>query len=165
MHPIRRRAASVLIGLATAVVIVTTAVLPFLTPQWVGFEQGRAKATAWTGYTRAELKTATDAILADLVFLSGDFDVSVAGEPVLSERERGHMRDVRTVFTGLWLLAAASVVILGTAALRGERARVWRAIRRGALLLAGTVAVIGVIALVAFDILFELFHRIFFSSG
>ena len=44
--------------------------------------------------------TATDAILADLVVGPPDFDVAVAGTPVLIERERAHMRDVRGVFAG-----------------------------------------------------------------
>lgn len=165
MHALARPAASVLIGLATAIVIVTVAILPFLTPQWVAFEQGRASATAWTGYTTEELKLATDAILADLVFGPPDFDVEAGGTPVLVERERDHMRDVRTVFTGLWVLAAASILILLVASGRGDHATTWRAVRRGALALAGAVAVIGIVALVAFETLFDVFHRLFFPGG
>jgi integral membrane protein (TIGR01906 family) len=85
--------------------------------------------------------------------------------PVLVERERGHMRDVRTVFSGLWLLAAASVVVLLLGSRWRDRAVVWRAVRRGALVLAGAVALVGVIAVVAFDVLFEAFHRILFPAG
>jgi integral membrane protein (TIGR01906 family) len=155
----------ILIGVATAVLVITASVLPFLTPQWMAFEQGRANATAWTGYTTEELATATDAILSDLVFGPPDFDVAVNGEVVLAEREQGHMRDVRTVFTGLWLLAGASIVLLLVASLRMQRAVVWRGVRQGALTLAGAVVVIGVVALVAFDALFDLFHRIFFPGG
>jgi integral membrane protein (TIGR01906 family) len=165
VHAAARSASSILIGLATAIVVVTAAILPFLTPQWIAFEQGRANATAWTGYTTEELRTATDAILSDLVLGPPDFDVEVDGAAVLSERERGHMRDVRTVFSGLWFLAGASLVILVLASLRVERAAAWRAVRRGALVLAGVVTLIGVVALVAFDALFELFHRIFFPGG
>ena len=165
VHAILRPAVSILIGLATAILIITAAVLPFLTPQWVAFEQGRAEATAWTGYTTEELRTATDAILADLVFGPPDFDVEVAGTPVLEERERGHMRDVRTVFTGLWILAAASVAVLLIASRRGDRSAAWGVVRRGALVLAGSVAVVGVVALVAFDTLFELFHQVLFPAG
>jgi integral membrane protein (TIGR01906 family) len=156
---------STLLGVAMAIVIVTVTVLPFLTPQWVAFEQDRANATGWTGYSNEELRTATDAILSDLVFGPPDFDIEVRGEPVLVERERGHMRDVRSVFTGLWVLAAASVVLLAVVALRGDRQATWRAMRRGALLLAGVVVALGVVALVAFDALFELFHAIFFPAG
>jgi integral membrane protein (TIGR01906 family) len=159
------RLAAILVGLSTAVVIVTVAVLPFLTPQWVSFEQDRAEATAWTGFTQDELNAATGAVLSDLVFGPPDFDVSVRGEPVLDERERGHMRDVRTVFTGLWLLAAASAIVLVVAIARADRARVWRAVQAGAIGVAGAVVVLGVVALVAFDTLFELFHRLLFPAG
>jgi integral membrane protein (TIGR01906 family) len=160
-----RPATSILIGLATAIVIVTAAVLPFLTPPWIAFEQGRSNATAWTGYTTEELRTVTDGILSDLVFGPPDFAVAVNGEAVLAERERGHMRDVRTVFSGLWILAAASVAVLVVAGRRRDPGASWRAVRGGAVTLAGAVALIGVVALVAFDALFDLFHRIFFPGG
>ena len=159
------RLASLLIGLAVAVAVVTVAILPFLTPQWVAFEQGRANAAAWTGYTAEELRVVTDSIVADLVLGPPDFDAEVRGGPVLVERERGHMRDVRSVFVGLWVLAAASVVVLLVASIRGDRRTLWRAVRRGALVLAGAVVVLGVVALVAFDLLFEVFHRILFPPG
>jgi integral membrane protein (TIGR01906 family) len=165
VNALRGGLSSILITLAAAVVMVTVAVLPFLTPQWVAFEQGRANASAWTGYSTEELRTATDAILADLVFGPPDFDVEVRGEPVLVERERGHMRDVRSVFVGLWVLAAVSVVLLVVAVVRGHRAAVWRSVRRGALTLAGAVVILGVVAVVAFDSLFELFHTILFPAG
>ena len=165
MTSIVEHASSLLIGLATAVLIVTAAVLPFLSPQWVSFEQGRANATAWTGYTTAELDAATGAILSDLVLGPPDFDVAIAGEPVLEPRERGHMGDVRRVFIGLWVLAAASIMIVAVASRRPDRARMWRAIQRGALGLTGVVIAVGIVALVAFDALFELFHQVFFPAG
>lgn len=159
------RASSIVIGSATALVIVTCAVLPFLTPQWVSFEQGRANATAWTGLTTEELRTATDSILSDLVFGPPDFDGQVRGEPVLDEREQGHMRDVRSVFVGLWVIAAASIVVLFLASRRRDRRATWRAVRGGAIGLTGALVVLGAIALVAFDALFEFFHQVFFPAG
>ena len=102
MRTKRGGAANVLIGLATALAIVAVTLPLFLNPVWVAFEQGRAEATAWTGFTEPELRAATDAILADLVVGPPDFDVAVAGTPVLNERERGHMRDVRGVFIGFF---------------------------------------------------------------
>ena len=165
MNTLLGRASSLLIGLATAIVIVTVAVLPFLTPQWIGFEQGRADATAWTGYSVDELKMATDGILSDLVFGPPAFDIEVRGEAVLGERERGHMRDVRSIFGGLWVLAAVSVVVLRVASRRRDKVAAWRAARRGALGLAGAIVVLGAVALVAFRALFELFHRMLFPAG
>jgi len=165
MTSLAGRAASILVGVATAIVIVTLAVLPFLSPQWVAFEQERSNAAGWTGYTTDELNAATGAILSDLVVGPPDFDVEVRGEPVLDAREQGHMRDVRTVFVGLWALAAVSVVVLLLAARRRDRGALWRAVRRGSLGLTLVVAALGVGSLVAFDAIFELFHRIFFPAG
>ena len=165
MNALGRRAASLVIGLATVIVIVTAAVLPFLTPQWVAFEQGRASATGWTGYSTDELKVATDSILSDLVFGPPDFDVVVRGEPVLDAREQGHMRDVRSVFAGLWVLAAFSLVVLVAATRWRNRPAAWRAVRRGAVVLIAAIVVIGAVAFVAFDSLFEFFHQVFFPAG
>jgi integral membrane protein (TIGR01906 family) len=46
-----------------------------------------------------------------------------------------------------------------------DRARFWHGVRRGAAVLAVGVVVLGVVALVAFDALFETFHRLFFAGG
>jgi integral membrane protein (TIGR01906 family) len=159
-----RRAGSVLVSVATAVTLLALAVLPFLLPAWVSLGQDRAEATAWTGYTPAELRTATDSILGDLVVGPPDFDVAVAGEPVLNERERGHMRDVRAVFGGFAVAALASVLVLVVAAARSG-ASAWRAARRGAVGLAVGIVAVGVVGIVAFERAFEIFHRLFFASG
>jgi integral membrane protein (TIGR01906 family) len=164
MDDLRGRAASFLTAVATAIVIVAIVIMPFLSPQWVAFEQGRAQAEAWTGFTTAELRTATDAILSDLVF-GGDFSVAIDGVPVLNEREQAHMADVRFVFRGLWVLAVVSVVVLVAATRRRDRVRTWRAVRAGALGLTVGTVVLGVIGLVAFDQLFSVFHEIFFPAG
>jgi hypothetical protein len=170
---VRSRAGSILVAGATAVVIVAASILPFLNPVWVGFEQRRAEAPAWTGYADADLTAATNAILADLIVGPPDFDVAIAGEPVLTDRERGHMRDVRSVFLGLWALSALSAGVLvlawrGTRAVADGPARAapfWRAVGRGAGGLALAVVALGAVALVAFDFLFEVFHRLLFAGG
>jgi integral membrane protein (TIGR01906 family) len=160
------RAVSVLVGIVTALVIVAIAIIPFLSPAWVGFEQDRAQAQAWTGYTTEELRTATNAILADLVLGPPDFDVTVAGALVLEAREQAHMRDVRNVFMALYVAAAIGVVVLAVAGWRvRDRSRLWRAVRNGATVLAVGVVVLGMVALVAFDSLFSIFHEVFFPAG
>ena len=168
MDSIRDRAASILIGLATAFVIVAVVLPLFLNPVWVAFEQGRAQAAAWTRYTEPELRAATDSILADLVLGPPDFDVAVVGAPVLNERERGHMRDVRGVFIGFFGVAVVLALAAWIVAVRrrgAERARTWRAVRGGAVALIAALAVGGVVSVVAFDALFEVFHEIFFAGG
>jgi integral membrane protein (TIGR01906 family) len=164
-----QRFAAVATALATAIVIVAIAILPFLTPAWVSFEQGRSDAARLTGFTTEQLRTATDAILADLVLGPPDFDVEVAGSPVLNEREQSHMRDVRGVFGGFGLVAVVAAFIVFAAFLGARRLghpeRAWRAMRAGAIGLTVGVVVAGVAVLVAFDALFELFHRLFFAGG
>jgi integral membrane protein (TIGR01906 family) len=166
---IPRRVAALVSAIATAIVITAVAILPFLTPAWVSFEQERSEAAAWTGYTPADLRLATDAILADLVFGPPDFDVVVNGQPVLVERERQHMRDVRGVFAGFALLAVVAAAVLAAgfigAGRLGHPERAWAAIRGGAIGLAIGVVVAGVVATVAFDAAFEVFHRLFFAGG
>jgi integral membrane protein (TIGR01906 family) len=161
-----RPASSALTGISTAVVILAVAIVPFLNPVWVSFEQGRARADAWTGYSPAQLRQATDAILSDLVVGPPDFDVVVAGEPVLNTRERAHMTDVRGVFVGLAAAALASVVVVIVAhRLSQGSAAFWRAVRGGAALLAVGVLGAGVVGAFAFDAAFEVFHRLFFAGG
>ena len=162
------RIADVWIAVATGLTILALTIPLFLNPIWVGFDQGRAQATAWTGFSQTDLKTATDAILSDLVFGPPDFNVEVAGTPVLDERERAHMRDVRNVFIAFFAVAAAvAVVALVIAARRdpGKRRATWLAIRAGAIWMVEALVVLGIVAVVAFDSLFDLFHRLLFSGG
>jgi integral membrane protein (TIGR01906 family) len=162
------RIADIWIALATALAIVALTLPLFLNPLWVSFEQGRAEATAWTGFSEPELRSATDAILADLVVGPPEFDVGVAGEPVLNERERSHMRDVRGVFTGFFavaLIALAGGVVIAARRHGEERAASWRAVRAGSLGLVALLVVGGIVSLVAFGPLFEAFHSVFFAGG
>ncbi len=163
------RFAGFLTAIATAVVITAIAIVPFLTPAWVSFEQGRTGAVQLTGYTTAELRTATDAILADLVIGPPDFDVVVSGAPVLNPREQSHMRDVRGVFAGFALVAlvaaAGLVAAIALAQRLGHPERAWSAVRNGARGLAIGVVIAGFVAFYAFDAAFEVFHRLFFAGG
>jgi integral membrane protein (TIGR01906 family) len=161
--------AAILTALATAVVIVAVAILPFLTPAWVDFDQGWAGAIGYTGFTHDELRTATTSILSDLVVGPPNFDVAIRGVPVLNERERAHMRDVRGVFTGFAVLAALAAVGLVAAYVGARRLghpeRAWSAIRSGARGLMVGVVVAGLVAFFAFDAAFEVFHQLFFPGG
>src|SRR5262249_38896029 len=154
------------VGLAAAIVVIAIAILPFLTPAWVGFEQGRTNATGLTGYSEPDLRAATNSILHDLVLGPPDFAVQVAGAPVLEERERAHMRDVRGVFGGFAglavVLAGVVVVAVAVGRRRGRSADVWSAIRTGMKGLIVGIVVAGVIVTFAFDAAFEVFHRLFF---
>ena len=165
---ITRGAASILIAVSTALVIVGVSIAPFLNPIWVGFEQGRSHASEWTGYTPIQLKVATDGILADLVFGPPTFDVQVDGQPVLNERERSHMADVRGVFAGFAALVGIAIIVLlvaATASRWSARRTFWQSVRSGSGALALGTVVAGAVGLVAFDSAFDVFHRLFFAGG
>jgi integral membrane protein (TIGR01906 family) len=163
------RLAAFATALAAAVVVIAIAIIPFLSPAWVSFEQGRSGAAALTGYSPTELGTATNAILHDLVIGPPEFAVAVDGAPVLVERERAHMRDVRGVFGGFALLAviaAVALLVLVVGARRmGHPERAWSAIGAGMRGLIVAIVAAGIVATFAFDAVFELFHRLFFPGG
>lgn len=158
---------------ATAVVLLGGSVAPFLAPPVVRFEQDRTGVPEQTGFDSNGLDYITGSLLADLVLWRGDFGVQMlnpqAGD-VLSEPERAHMRDVRSVFTGFWLLVLAGIAVLALGFRRAgagteARAAAWRSVANGARGLAIVITVAGVISLFAFDAAFEVFHRLFFSAG
>src|SRR5664280_1013901 len=119
------------------VTIVALAILVFLNPIWVSFEQDRTGAAALTGFDAVTVHAVTNSILHDLVFGPPDFAVAVG-----------------------------QVLILGNLAIYA-RGRAWfrRAVRRGAIILAILVVLLGGLAAIAFDALFETFHELFFPAG
>ena len=162
------RLGSFVIAFATALGIVALVVPLFLNPVWVSFEQERAQAPEWTGFTVTDLRVVTDAILVDLVVGPPDFDVALAGEAVLNEREREHMRDVRTVFIGFFTVTAivvAAGVLVAVRRGRAGRAETWRSIRSGAIGLIVGLVLVGGFAFIAFDVLFQVFHQLLFAGG
>jgi hypothetical protein len=82
--------------------------------------------------------------------------------------EISHMRDVRGVFDAAKILIPAGLFVM---ALRLQRARargletMLRLVRDGAVAAGAAVAAVGVIAALAFDQAFLLFHEVFFPQG
>jgi integral membrane protein (TIGR01906 family) len=161
-----RSVGSVLIAIATIVTIVAVAVVVFLNPVWVGFEQARTGADRFTGYSIDQVHTVTGQILSDLIIGPPTFDMTVNGQPVFDSRERQHMIDVRGVFTEVLVVVLISVLVLVLAGWRARpRSWLWRSIAGGAGVLIGAVAVLSVFFGLFFDTAFDVFHRIFFQPG
>ena len=160
------RIAPIVAAVATPCVVVGFAVLLFLNPIWVGFDQDRSDVSGLTGYTPAQVREVTGSILSDLVFGPPNFNVTLDGKPVLDASERSHMADVRKVLMSLGfvaLLAAILLIVAGVAS-RGRRS-FWRAAAAGARVLTVGVVVVGVAFALFFDQAFLLFHEIFFAPG
>jgi integral membrane protein (TIGR01906 family) len=169
MNSIRGALAALVTGLSAAIVIVALAILPFLNPVWVSFAQDRSQAQAWTGFSTEQLAAVTNPILVDLVVGPPDFDVTLDGVAVLNDDERAHMRDVRGVFFGFFVVAALAAVVLALMflAARGPaaRGRYWRRLERTGIVIVAVTVVGGVLGLLFFDSAFILFHEIFFPGG
>jgi integral membrane protein (TIGR01906 family) len=166
--PVVERLAAVLVAIATPFVVVAVAVLLFLNPIWVGFDQDRSDVARLTGYTPAQVRQVTGSILSDLVFGPPRFDVSLepGGPPVLEERARAHMADVRTVLLNLGLVALLAAAVLAAAGVGSRGARwFWRAVGAGGRILVVGVVVVGLAFAVFFEQAFELFHEVFFPPG
>ena len=155
-----------LIAASTVLVIIGLAVLVVANPVWIAFEQDRAGADVATGYSREQVRAVTSGILHDLTIGPPAFDQAVAGLAVLNDRERAHMLDVRAVFLGFGALSLLAAVTLVNGRLVSHGAD-WfrRSVRVGVAVLAAGVVVTGAAVAVAFDQVFEVFHRLFFAGG
>ena len=146
--------------------VIALAVLLFLNPVWIAFDQDRSGVAGLTGYEPAQVGQVTGSILSDLVFGPPTFGVTVNGSPVLDMRERSHMADVRTVLTSMALVAALAAAILVALGLASRSARwFWRAVQAGGKALVSGVVVVGLGFAIFFDQAFELFHELFFPPG
>lgn len=82
--------------------------------------------------------------------------------------ERGHMADVRAVFGGVRLVLAVALISLVWRVVRAARRgtlHLARLAQQGATIAAALVAVVGIVAAVAFEPLFLAFHLVFFPQG
>jgi integral membrane protein (TIGR01906 family) len=160
------RIAPIVAAVATPCVVVGFAVLLFLNPIWVGFDQDRSDVSGLTGYTPAQVRDVTGSILSDLVFGPPNFNVTLDGKPVLDASERSHMADVRKVLMSLGLVALLAAILLIVAGVASRlRRSFWRAAAAGARVLTIGVVVVGVAFALFFDQAFLLFHEIFFAPG
>lgn len=161
-----RSTASVAVGAATIVSLVGLAIGLFFNPAWVAFEQGRTAAALWTGYPPATLRAVTDAVLREVYLGPGTFAQAVDGVAVFNARERSHMADVHGIVVAFFVLVlvAIAVVVAGRFLARGA-GWYWRAVARGAAILAVGAVVVGIAFALAFDQAFALFHDLLFPSG
>jgi integral membrane protein (TIGR01906 family) len=162
------RVVSILVSIATALLILGVAILPLLSSQWIHAEQARAGAYV-PGFSGADVQEATDETVHQLL-VGGDFTFMIHGSTFFDDREVAHMEDVRRVFGGFAALVVGSAVVLVAGGLasrsaRARRVRLWRAVGRGAAGLAGLMVVVGVLSVLAFDAMFEVFHELLFPAG
>lgn len=155
-----------IVAVATMLTIAGAVVLLFFNPAWVDVAQRRASVDRITGYPMSEVRRVTDAMIGEIYLGPGTFEMAVDGVPVLTQRERTHMGDVRVVVLRFLLVAGAGAASLaGVAAVGRRRPWFWRGMAAGA----GTIVAVGLVAgaglIVAFDATFTFFHLLFFQPG
>ena len=143
----------------------------FNEPRLYDYSFSRFNVSATTGIPDSELRRAAREIVEYWGSDAEPLDVRVYGQPLYTEREVVHMRDVKglvravswaPVVTGGLVLAYA----LGGLALQGRR---FLPILASRALVAGlgsvaTLLVLGLALAVAFPLLFRLFHEISFAN-
>jgi hypothetical protein len=147
--------AAALVAPATIVVILAVSLLMLMAPVWMHFALDLSHGPG----SRAGMFQISDRTVWELFVGPGTFSEFAADEAA-------HMRDVRVVFWGFIGLAIAGAALISWRIVRhGHQARTWRSISRGGLALVIALPVLGVFAFLAFDVAFELFHRILFPGG
>jgi integral membrane protein (TIGR01906 family) len=157
----------VLLPAATALMVLGVALLLLLSPFYMHAALDMADAPRYLGLTPTETHAASDRTVGELLFGPATFAFAGPdGRPFYDSTEAGHMRDVRTVLFVFLGVAIVGGMFVATSVLRGWREpTVWRAVARGGVTLAVGLVVIGVFAWLAFDVAFELFHRLLFPGG
>jgi hypothetical protein len=150
---------------ATMVALLGVTLIVLLTPAWVHTAMDLAGGGI-PGVAPSAARAVSDATVADLL-LGGDFSVTLPdGSPAYTPDEASHLRDVRVVlYVFLALAVAATILVVATLTQRQRDYRSWRAVALGGAALVGMLAVLGVVAAVAFGLAFEVFHRLLFPGG
>lgn len=151
----------------TALVITALALLPLLTPWVMHAVLDAADSAAWLGTDPQMAHTLSDRTVHELLFGPGTWQVMGADGPEFYDpSEIQHLRDVRQLLWIVLLMAAlAAIAILVLLERSADADEVVAAIGLGGAVVAVVVVVVGVVGALAFDPLFELFHRVFFPQG
>ncbi len=147
--------------------IIALAVLPLLTPWFIHPALDAAGSAERLAMTAAQSHTFSDRSVGELVLGPGAFDFTAPdGRPFYDVDERRHLSDARTLL-GIFLIAGGLglIAIAALSRVRAGRAEVWLTVARAGAVTAVGVVVVGIVALVAFDSLFTLFHQVFFPGG
>lgn len=153
--------------MAGPIVLLGLALLILFLPVYMHAALDAAGSAEMLGLTRPEAHALSDRTVAELFLGPGNFDFAgPTGERFYGSDEAAHLRDVRLVLLGfLGIVLVSTLALVGALLRNGGHTYIWRALARGGALLAGGVLALGLLAAVAFELVFELFHRVLFPGG
>jgi len=151
----------------TIVIIIALALLPLLTSWVMHPTLDAAQSAAWLQTDAVTAHDLSDRTVSELVFGPATFAFAAPdGTAMYDTAEIDHLRDARTLLWlmfGLAVLAALGIVL---ALVRSaDPGRIVAAVGLGGAVTALGVVVIGIVGVLAFDPLFELFHQVAFPGG
>lgn len=166
-----RRLASLLVGLAFAILVLGIALFPLTQPAFTRIVAGRYSLADEAGLPKARMLAVAEQVRRFVV--DGDrgdeLPATVDGRPGFDEAAVSHLLDVRRVLSGAQLvtglLAAFVTVWIGVEVARHRTNQIASAMNVGAVLCVVLVALAGVAGLVDFEKLFAAFHGLFFAAG
>ncbi len=161
----------IVLALSIATILIASPLYVIVTPAYPGLQYRQPSFPESIRFTRAERTR-----LAETIWRYNRGDVSLeelasmqtdAGQVALLPSETQHLVDVKRVVQAFFVAhgIALLLAILAAALLRNHRARLVRALYAGTAIAMGLLAIVGVSALINFDVFFTLFHRVFFESG
>ena len=156
-----------LLALSTAILIALLGPLLLFNPWFVSLEQQRADVPTQLQASQQAVDHVTGQIVADL-WTDGSFDAGLHDdEPLLTDDEKSHMRDVGSLIRVLGTLAIIAAVVLGLCilTLRHERRRIGRLLLTAAGIVGVVAVVLAAFFATSFDQAFLAFHRVFFPQG
>lgn len=158
---------ALLVPAATALALMAAVLALLLTQPFVHAALDAAGSARMLGVSAAEAHALSDRTVAELLAGPGTFVFAGPdGRPFYDAAEAAHMRDVRFVLYSFVALAALGATGVAATLLRlGRDGAALLAVARGGAALAVGLAVVGALALVAFNVAFELFHRLLFPGG
>ncbi len=162
------RGLQAVLAVATAGAILGVAFLALFNPPVIHVALRQAGSASILGLSEAQTEAVSDRTIGEMAFGPGTFAFAAVpgGPPFYDAAETSHLRDARTVmYLFLGFVAACAAVLVVVLARRRRDTWAWRGVAAGGIAIAVAFATIGVVATVAFDQAFTLFHEIFFPGG
>lgn len=164
----------ILLTLLLPVFLVLGSVRLLITNQYLVFEYGKDSFPADPfGFDRSQRLTYASAnfsYVREKQPLDALSRLRLGEISIYNERELKHMQDVQKVYQAamrIWHLALGLSLLAGLVLVSNVETRpaLYSSLQWGGLLTAGTIAAIGVLAVLAWRVWFVAFHQIFFNPG